>query len=200
MTTSSTPNTTIDLETSLCGSDILRDEEFRFVLDHTEIRTFKKGTHLLRPGQIARLSYQNFQGCVREYHIVDGEERTTEFYTEGQSISSTFSSLQDAPVNHYWECVEDCTLSVITSHMEKEMFRRFPRLERMCRVATEIQLGEMRERMSYLIYSTPQERYLQLLNTRPELLDRVPQYQLASFIGVKPESLSRIRRRISGNY
>ncbi|MCB0630971.1 MAG: hypothetical protein R2824_10255 [Saprospiraceae bacterium] len=50
--------------------------------------------------------------------------------------------------------------------------------------------------MYYLIHSTPKDRYLHLLDNRPELLDRVPQYQLASFIGVKPESLNRIRRRI----
>jgi CRP-like cAMP-binding protein len=63
-------------------------------------------------------------------------------------------------------------------------------------MAVEEELGKSQESMATLLLLSPEERYLHLLNTRPELLDRVPQYQLASYLGIKPESLSRIRKRI----
>jgi CRP-like cAMP-binding protein len=198
-TSTALSDSSLDLEAIICGRDVLRDAELSFLLQHTEIHTFSKGTILLRPGQVANVCYQNLRGCVREYYLMDGEERTAEFYTEGQSISSALSSIHRIPVNHYWECVEDTTVSVFTSRLEKEMFDRFPRLEKLCRMSMEIQLGQLREKMFNLLHSTPKQRYLHLLDHRPELLDRVPQYQLASFIGIKPESLSRIRRRICQN-
>ena len=76
------------------------------------------------------------------------------------------------------------------------MYRLFPRIESLCRIETEKKLGQFRELMAFYLASSPEERYLNLLNTRPNLLTRVPQYQLASYLGVKPESLSRIRGRI----
>lgn len=63
-------------------------------------------------------------------------------------------------------------------------------------MAMEEEMGKSHDRLSSYILSSPEERYLDLLKTRPELLERVPQYQLASYLGVTPESLSRIRKRI----
>jgi CRP-like cAMP-binding protein len=77
-------------------------------------------------------------------------------------------------------------------------FQKFPHLEPASRMAVEEELGKSQDRLSNYIINSPEERYLQLLKTRPELLERVPQYQLASYLGVTPESLSRIRSRIMG--
>lgn len=79
---------------------------------------------------------------------------------------------------------------------EQRMFERIPKLESICRVETEKKLGEYQEQLASFITSTPEERYLNLMNTRPQLINRVPQYQLASYLGIKPESLSRIQKRI----
>ncbi len=76
------------------------------------------------------------------------------------------------------------------------MFQVFPHFESICRVAVEDELGKNQEKLASYIIKSPEERYLELLETRPDLLDRVPQYQLASYLGIKPESLSRIRKRI----
>ena len=77
------------------------------------------------------------------------------------------------------------------------MYKRFPRFQKMCRIQPEKALHESQEKFALYMASTPQERYLHLMDTRPDLINRVPQYQLASFLGVKPESLSRIRKRLS---
>jgi CRP-like cAMP-binding protein len=186
----------IDFESYLVCTNMLTDEEIFFLTQSIEIKTFKKGTFLLQEGQVANICYQNLKGCVREFYLLDGEEKTTEFYTEGHNIASSHSSQNRTPVSHYWECLEDTTVSAMPYDLELEMYRRFPRIERMCRMEVESQLGAFREKMAFFINSTPEQRYLNLLQNRPDLLYRVPQYQLASFIGVKPESLSRIRGRI----
>jgi len=84
----------------------------------------------------------------------------------------------------------------MTQEDENELFRRFPRFERISRIALEEELGNYQEMLANFMMSSPEERYLKLLKNRPDLLDRVPHYQLASYLGVKPESLSRIRKRI----
>lgn len=160
------------------------------------IRTFKKGTVLLEAGKVATDSYMLIKGCVHMYYDVDGDQRTTEFYTEGQSVASLYSFINQVPANHYLACVEDCTLVVWSYAAEKELFGKYPRLESGCRVSMESDFGEHQEKLAGFITKTPEQRYLDLMENRPELLQRVPQYLLASYLGVTPESLSRIRKRI----
>lgn len=175
----------------------LTKEETEAIVDNLIIKSYKKGTLLLKEGQIADECYFNLKGCVREFYLIDGEERTTNFFIEGDSITSTHSNVNRVPAKHYFECIEDCVLSSSTYEKEMAMYKKFPRLESLCRVKVEEMLGEAQETMARYMLSSPEKRYLDLLKNRPELLDRVPQYQLASYIGVKPESLSRIRKRIS---
>lgn len=174
----------------------LGPEELAQLVEFVPIREFPKGTMLLRAGAIPTACYYNFKGLVREFYLKDGEERTTQFYLEGEGISACLSGAERVPSPYYLECVEACTLSVLTAEREVELYRRFPRLESICRVQTERLLLEYKAQMTRYITSSPEERYLHLKQQRPELLTRVPQYQLASYIGVKPESLSRIRRRL----
>ena len=175
----------------------ITEEEREAILENIELKEFPKGTLLLQEGQIAHESYHSFQGIVRQYYLIDGEERTTAFYTEGENISSTLSYLYQAPSTHYLECIEDCILLAVTFENEEKMYKRFPRMESLCRISSESNHGKAQEMMASYITKTPEQRYLNLLETRPELVTRVPQYQLASYLGVKPESLSRIRKRLA---
>lgn len=176
----------------------LSEAETRAILDNLRVRTFERGTILLREGQVSDLCYFVLQGCVRQYYLVDGVEKTTNFFTEGQPITAYEGTFKQLPSKFYLSCVEDSMLSVGTQEDETALFQKFPRFELICRLATEEELGKSQGKLADFIISTPEERYLNLLKTRPDLLDRVPQYQLASYIGVTPESLSRIRKRISG--
>lgn len=175
----------------------LNEEEARALVDCIPVRTYPKGTLLLREGQIATECYFTIRGCVRLYYLMDGEERTTAFFTEEESIASLSSYRNKTPANHYLACVEDCRLAVLRYDKEQELYRRFPRFESMCRLSMEDEFGKQQDMLARFITQTPEERYLHLLDTRPELLARVPQYHLASYLGVKPESLSRIRKRIA---
>jgi CRP-like cAMP-binding protein len=174
----------------------LTEVEIRGILDNINLKTFKKGTVLVREGQISNVCYFIMKGCIRQYYLKDGEEITTNFYTEGQPVTPFEGAFKSKPSRFYLSCVENCILSAGTPEDEAKLMEQFPQFKGVVRVAVEEELGKSQEILSSYIINSPEERYLHLLKTRPELLDRVPQYQLASYLGIKPESLSRIRKRI----
>lgn len=174
----------------------LSEQEIEQILALINIRSYSKGKVLLREGQIGNVCYFVLQGCVRQYYLThEGDEKTTHFFTEGMPVTST-CSFDNKPVKYYLVCNEDSI--VVEGRPEDEQFfmQAMPRMETINRVGVEFELQKSQETLAEFIMSSPEERYLNLLNTRPDLLDRVPQYQLASYLGVTPESLSRIRKRI----
>ncbi|WKK81041.2 Crp/Fnr family transcriptional regulator [Marivirga arenosa] len=175
----------------------LTDEESKAFVECIPIRNFTKGTILLSQGQVSRSSYFIIEGCVRKYYIINGEEKTTNFYVEDEAVSSLQSYMQKTPASHYFECVEDCRLAVLSYDKEQELFKRVPRYENLCRNSVENDFGMQQEALANYMTSTPEDRYKNLLDNRLDLINRIPQYVLASYLGVKPESLSRIRKRIA---
>lgn len=176
--------------------EALSKEEEKAIRKSTRIKTFEKGTILLREGQISREAYFVLRGCVRQYYVIDGEEKTSNFFTEEQWVISLNSFTQKAPADHFFSCVEDSTLVVGNEESSKDLYQRFPKIETLSRIIVEKNFAEQQEIMAGYVTDTPEQRYLNLLKNRPGLLQRVPQYQLASYIGVQPESLSRIRKRV----
>ncbi|GAP43128.1 protein containing cAMP-binding domain of CRP [Lentimicrobium saccharophilum] len=175
----------------------LTPEEIEAVDTLIPIKEFKKGRLLLEEGSIAKECYFNIKGCVRSYQILNGEEKTTQFFIEGDSIASLLSYLNKTPANHYFECIEDYTLAVLSFDNEQKLYKQHPKFEALCRNSIEQEFGKQQEVLQNYLTRNPEERYLMLQETRPELLQRVPQYHLATFLGVQPESLSRIRKRIA---
>lgn len=177
----------------------LDEKEIEVISSKIAIKHYKTGDVLLKEGNISRVSYFILKGCIRRYHLVDGEEKTTFFYTENSFVSSIRSFTTNSPANHYLECIEDCTLALIPYDIEKELLKTFPKLETFARISLEQELANYQEMLSAYIISNPEQRYLRLLKNNPDLLQRVPLYHLASYIGIKAESLSRIRKRIRKN-
>lgn len=160
------------------------------------VKKVKKGTVLLKAGSISSESYFNIKGCLRMYYIVDGVEKTANFYSENQFVTAYESYTKRKASAYYFECIEDCTLAVLSYKVEEQLLKEFPKLEVLSRLILEEELSTYQNIVSKFITLSPQERYLDLANNNSELLQRVPQYYLASYIGVSPESLSRIRKRI----
>ena len=175
----------------------LNNEEKQGILEAFPIKTYKKGTILLKEGQIAKDAFLVIKGCVRKYFIEDGEEKTTDFYTEFQSAVDFESMANNSPSKYYFTCTEDSTIAIMNSEKENTLYKKFPRFGEVCRIEMEKMLGASQENLSAFKKSTPKERYLNLLKNRPDLVQRVPQYQLASYLSIKPETLSRIRKKIS---
>jgi CRP-like cAMP-binding protein len=172
-------------------------EEMEIINKNIPVKNFDKGTVLLREGEVAKESYYVVKGCVRSYYLVDGNELTTAFYIENESCAAMSSYINQQPSTHYLECVEDCTLSVLTFENEQTLIKKYPKFESLCRNTVESDFGKTQEMFAKFITKSPEERYSDILKNRPDLLQRVPQYYLASYLGVKPESLSRIRKRMA---
>ena len=173
----------------------LNEEEKNALIALDLFRSVKKGTTLLKEGQNSKDSYFVLKGCIRTYYIIDGEEKTTAFFTEMDAFTP-HCVITKAPSEYFVSCVEDSIITVSNADMEVEMNGKFPKFELMCRKLSEELLAKQRIDFDEFRTSSPEQRYLSLLQKRPDLIQRVPQHQLASFLGIKPQSLSRLRARI----
>lgn len=178
----------------------LSESELRKLTINIPVSTFKKGTVLLHQGEVPDKCYFVLKGCVRLYGVDEnGNENTFNFFTEEQSVTIFNQHTPDKISPYSLSCLEDCTLIVGDLSTEQEAYDMHPVLEELTRKMMEEDLGAMRDEFSSFISSTPEERYQNLVKKRPDLIDRVPQYQLASYLGIKPESLSRIKKRSVAN-
>ena len=174
----------------------LTEDEKNAILSLDIFCSVKKGTVLLKEGQKSQDEYFILKGCVRKYYIIDGEEKTTAFFTEMEGLTP-HCAINNAPSEYFISCVENTILTVASIAMGVELFTKFPKFELMCRILSEEILAKQQIDFDEFKTSSPEQRYLNLLQNRPDLIQRVPQQQLASFLGIKPQSLSRLRARIS---
>lgn len=173
----------------------LTEEEKNALLDLDLFHVVKKGTVLLREGQTSRESYFVLKGCIRVYYLIDGEEKTTSFYTELDAFTPQCVT-DKAPSGYFVSCVEESILLISNADHSEDINRKFPKFDTMCRMLSEELLA--RQQIDFDVYktSTPEQRYVNLLKNRPDLIQRVPQHQLASYLGIKPQSLSRLKARM----
>lgn len=173
----------------------LTEEEKEAIVAYDIFNVYPKNAMLLKEGQYSDESYFVLSGCIRCYYMVDGEEKTTAFYTESEVFSPACVTNKNAS-EYNVACVEDSIIAVSTTDMEQDSFDKYPRLQELCRLVAEDLLAKKQEEYDIFKITNPEQRYLKLLETRPELFQRVPQYQMASYLGITPQSLSRMRKRL----
>lgn len=176
----------------------LTEEEKNEILSLDIFRTVKKGTILLKEGQKSQDNYFVLKGCIRKYYTIDGEEKTTAFYTEMEGLTP-HCAINNAPSDYFVSCVEDTILIVANTDMGVELNTKFPKFQLMCGILSEELLAKQQINFDEFKTSSPEQRYLNVLQNRPDLIQRVPQHQLASYLGITPVSLSRLRARILVN-
>jgi len=174
----------------------LTREEIDAITESMDIKEFAKGDFLLKEGYRDKDSFFILEGLVRRYKNIDGEEITTNFYAEEQWILSLTGLAENSVSEDNLICMEDTTVVVGNEQKAQELYSRFPHFESIAIAAIETTFLQQQKRMDFYITDTPEKRYIRLLETQPDIFQRVPQYHIASYLGVKPESLSRIRKRI----
>ncbi len=174
----------------------LSDEETRVLLESMVVKQHPKGSYLVSEGEFSEDTYFVLEGLVRQFKIVDGEDVTTNFFSEEQWILSLDNFEGKKPAAYNLVCVEDTRVVIGNEHKARELFKQFPRFETISRQIMETVFMEQQQQMTSYITDKPEQRYVKLLQARPDIFQRVPQYDIASYIGVKPESLSRIRKKL----
>ncbi|RWZ58560.1 Crp/Fnr family transcriptional regulator [Halobacillus fulvus] len=175
----------------------LDDQSLDRIASEVPVASFQKGTTLLHQGEVPEKCYFILKGCIRKYTVdEEGKETTVNFYTEEQSVTIFNRHSPDQASKYSLDCVEDCALVVGDLATEQDSYDANPALEAMTRKMIEEDVGAMHDDFALFISSTPEDRYRNLLEKRPDLITRVPQHQLASYLGITPESLSRIKKRL----
>jgi len=162
-------------------------------------KRYKKGDHLLAEGEICRHVFFIESGLVRYYINKDGEDRTNYFNKEGEFICVYTSFLPQAPSTINIQALENCVVWMITFEGLQQFYKEVQYGERFGRMAIEAVFLTAIAQIASLYSDTPETRYQKFLLDYPAIVQRVPQYYIASYVGVKPQSLSRIRKRLSGS-
>lgn len=175
----------------------LNADEIDKVRNLLTVRTYSKKQLLLRQGDVSNSFFFIVKGCIRMHYLVEGQEKTTFFFTENQFVSSYESFTKQKPSTHNLECVEPCEVVVITQANAFELLSFSKNFDSLARIMMEDELAMYQKIVASFITLTPEERYLDLVKNRPQLIQRIPQHQLATYLGVNAESLSRIKKRIA---
>ncbi|MGB3589121.1 MAG: Crp/Fnr family transcriptional regulator [Tunicatimonas sp.] len=175
----------------------LTSAELAFLEEQCVYREVPKKFALVSEGEVAQEIYFINQGCLRLFYQKEGEEVTAFIFLENLFATALDSLLQQIPSQQNLETLEDSKLLVISRERLMNIYAYSSNFQVMGRRIAEQRFINAQRILSSYILDSPEERYEKLLATQPEWFQRVPQHYIASFLGITPVSLSRIRKRIS---
>lgn len=175
----------------------LSDTEEDIITGLFTSRRLAAGEHFLEEGKVCRHVAFIDYGLVRYYMNDDGQEKTTYFNKEGEFVSYYPSFLPQKPSNVAIQALEETLLYVIGYDDLQRLYASVRGGERFGRMGIEQVFLSSGEQLRSFYTDSPAARYQQFVNAYPGLVQRIPQYYIASYVGIKPQSLSRIRRRLA---
>ena len=176
----------------------LGEDEVNALRERMSLRQIRAGEAWLREGERCHEVAFVASGVLRVYFLDDGDDVTAYFATEGHTVSDYESFLTGAPARMTTEAVEDAALVVLGRDAIEWAYQTLAQGERLGRVIAERLFLATHARLAAFYLDSAEERYTRLVEEHPGLIQRVPQHMIASYVGVRPQSLSRIRRRIAG--
>ncbi len=174
----------------------LNDEELFYLKKHSKIRFFIKNEIILREGNNLNNIYFIIDGCARLFYHVNGKDKTAFFYNEGNFIWPGTGLKHSVPTQKNFKTIEDSILIQINKDIIQKLINSSGNFEMIVRNAREKELIESQLLIEKFITLSPKERFLNLMETNSNLFQRVAQQHIASFLGISPESLSRIKKRV----
>ncbi len=179
-----------------CGA--FSPEDMRVFNDLLKPKSIKKKQLLLREGEICNFEAYIASGCLRTFYIDEnGSEVILQFSVEDWWVSDIGSFHDRTPSLLYIEAIEDSELLTLNPASKEELLARLPQFERVFRLMIQRHLSALERRLIRTIARTAEERYVEFIGQYPKIALRVPQHYIASYLGMTPEFLSKVRRRLA---
>jgi len=173
----------------------LPTEEMDDILSKFKKKTIKKNEFVLQEGETCKDLIFVQKGCLRLYYLQDDFEVSVWFALKHSSAIEIYSFISETPSNYFLQAIEDTEILYLPKVALNKLYETHPKMQEMMRKFWEDVILHLLQRFTALQRDSAEQRYLDLLN-KPELLQTIPQKYLASFIGVTPTSLSRIKKNI----
>jgi len=175
----------------------LTPQEQALFLSKTETKNYKAKTIILNAGEVCKHSYFVNSGLLRSFTINDNiVEHVLSFACEGWWIGDMYSLLSQKPGNLFVEVMEDSEVVLLSKENQEKLYTEIPKLERFFRILTENSLVANQERLMDNLSLTAEERFEKFCKKYPTLIQKVPQKQIASYIGVTPEFFSKMKSKL----
>jgi CRP-like cAMP-binding protein len=176
---------------------LLTDEQFSKWSSTFVERKIKKHDFLLKEGEVAKHSFFTVSGCLRMYTIDGkGKEHIMQFAPENWWIGDIESSSNQAPSAYFIDALEDSDILSMDIVSWDRYMNEIPQLALLFQRLMQNRQTASQKRIITSMSATSEERYMQFMKTYPSLAQRIPQHMIASYLGITPESLSRIRKQM----
>lgn len=174
------------------------EDQIQLCAEFYKLKSFKKGDVLLREGEISSSKYFVEKGLLRMYSIDKvGKEHVIQFAPEGWLISDSTSQLLNEKSRFFIEAIEDTDVIEIEDDFFNRLALVYPEVANKNQTLMINHIRNLQSRVNALISTTAEERYLDFLKKYPNIMLRVPQWMVASYLGITPESLSRVRKELA---
>lgn len=178
----------------------LTKEEEKYFRSVLKVKRLRRKQYFLQEGDVCK--YQAFvcSGCLRAYEVDSkGAEHVIQFAPEDWWVGDLYSFFTQTPSRYNIDALEDTELFVFDNKTIEELYERIPKFERYFRLLMQNSLIALQQRILSNMSKSASERYCEFLERYPQIEQRVPNRQIASFLGIQPESLSRIRREYASS-
>ena len=174
----------------------LSESEVMILTTTLQSHNLKKKEYILKEGQVCKGMYFVEKGCLRMYFINNKtSEQIIQFALDGWWISDYFSFMDNKPSEYYIQAVEKSEVLSIDMNIFDNLLKELPPLERYFRIVMQRALAAIQLRSKYLYEMSKEEFYQHFSTSFPEFVQRVPQYMIASYLGLTPEYVSEIRKK-----
>ena len=175
------------------------DEDLALVRIHLTPKKLRRKQYLLQEGDVCKNIAFVEKGALRTYTVDDlGTEHILQFALEGWTISDLYSFLSGEASSYNIDALEAAELVLVSKAAHEEMLQTIPKYETYVRLQVTGAYIALQRRITSVLSLTTEERYKNFTATYPNIVQRVPQHMIASFMGLTPETLSRVRKRMTG--
>ena len=176
----------------------LTGAEQEIITRYLQPKKLRKKQYLLQAGDVCKAIAFVEKGALREYSVDEnGNEHILQFALEGWLISDLYSFTTGEPATYNIDVLEDCELVLLTKSAQDEILKKVPKFETYTSMQITGAYLAMQKRVNAMISLSPEQRYQNFIKLYPNIARRVPQHMVASYLGLSPETLSRIRKRIA---